>query len=175
MPGYEAGSKRLGGDEKEAEWLQFHAPHTPGNSHCAPTRLRISREPDIPFARASRLLSPAHELALAPRPRRPRRRRRGRHGHQAQGGEARGPHPHDGDGPIRPGGRRDLPGLPGLPPGGLIRGPSGPESGGVRFTRGPEDVSRRAARSERSARERPSAGFGWRPARWQEDCGNGVA
>ena len=64
------------------------------NSHCAPIRLRISREPDIPFARASRLLSPAHELALAPRPRRPRRRRRGRHGHQAQGDEARCPHPH---------------------------------------------------------------------------------
>jgi hypothetical protein len=37
MPVYGAGSKRLGRDEKEAEWQGFHALHTPGNSHCAPT------------------------------------------------------------------------------------------------------------------------------------------
>jgi hypothetical protein len=31
-----AGSKCLGRGEKEAEWPQFHPPHTPGNSHCTP-------------------------------------------------------------------------------------------------------------------------------------------
>ena len=39
MPVYGPGSKRLGRTEKETEWLPFHAPHTPGNSHCAPTRV----------------------------------------------------------------------------------------------------------------------------------------
>src|ERR1017187_7690575 len=37
MPGYGAGSKYLGRTEKETEWLRFHAPEPPGNSHCAPT------------------------------------------------------------------------------------------------------------------------------------------
>jgi len=37
MPGYGAGSKRLGRSEKDAEWRWFHAPQAPGNSHCAPT------------------------------------------------------------------------------------------------------------------------------------------
>ena len=34
---YRAGSKYLGGTEKETEWPRFHAPEPPGNSHCAPT------------------------------------------------------------------------------------------------------------------------------------------
>jgi uncharacterized protein (DUF1810 family) len=37
MPVYGAGSKYLGCTEKETEWLRFHAPQAPGNSHCAPT------------------------------------------------------------------------------------------------------------------------------------------
>jgi hypothetical protein len=37
VSGYGAGSKRLGLSGKEAEWPRFHAPHTPGNSHCALT------------------------------------------------------------------------------------------------------------------------------------------
>ena len=37
MPVYGAGSKYLGRTEKETEWLRFHAPQSPGNSHCAPT------------------------------------------------------------------------------------------------------------------------------------------
>ena len=37
MPVYGAGSKCLGRTEKETEWLRFHAPEPPGNSHCAPT------------------------------------------------------------------------------------------------------------------------------------------
>jgi hypothetical protein len=37
MPVYGAGSKYLGRTEKETEWLRFHAPRAPGNSHCAPT------------------------------------------------------------------------------------------------------------------------------------------
>ena len=37
MPVYGAGSNYLGRTEKETEWLRFHAPQPPGNSHCAPT------------------------------------------------------------------------------------------------------------------------------------------
>src|ERR1035437_8364211 len=37
MPVYGAGSKYLGGTQKETGWLRFHAPQAPGNSHCAPT------------------------------------------------------------------------------------------------------------------------------------------
>src|ERR1039458_958421 len=40
MPVYGPGSKCLGRAEKETEWLRFHAPQTPGNSHCAPTPFR---------------------------------------------------------------------------------------------------------------------------------------
>src|ERR1035437_9533581 len=38
MPIYGAGSKYLGRTEKETEWLRFHAPQAPVNSHCTPTR-----------------------------------------------------------------------------------------------------------------------------------------
>jgi hypothetical protein len=37
MPVNWAGSKCLGRTEKETEWLRFHAPQAPGNSHCTPT------------------------------------------------------------------------------------------------------------------------------------------
>jgi hypothetical protein len=34
MPVYGPGSKCLGCTEKETEWLRFHAPQAPVNSHC---------------------------------------------------------------------------------------------------------------------------------------------
>jgi hypothetical protein len=43
MPVYGAGSKYLGCTEKETEWLRFHAPQAPGNSHCTPTVELIRR------------------------------------------------------------------------------------------------------------------------------------
>ena len=37
MPFYGAGPKYLDRTEKETEWLRFHAPQAPVNSHCTPT------------------------------------------------------------------------------------------------------------------------------------------
>jgi len=37
---------RVGRTEKETEWLRFHAPQAPGNSHCAPTPDHIGEAPD---------------------------------------------------------------------------------------------------------------------------------
>ena len=41
MPVNWAGSKCLGRTEKETEWLRFHAPQAPVNSHCTPTGQEI--------------------------------------------------------------------------------------------------------------------------------------
>jgi hypothetical protein len=49
MPAYGTGSKYLGRTEKETEWLRFHAPQPPRNSHCAPTRHSAPQFPLRPY------------------------------------------------------------------------------------------------------------------------------
>src|SRR5450830_1537460 len=61
MPVYGAGSKYVGRTEKETEWLRFHAPQAPGNSHCAPTAPRNSHCPPYTLTGRGRPLGDARE------------------------------------------------------------------------------------------------------------------
>jgi hypothetical protein len=64
MPVYGAGSKYLGLTEKETEWLRFHEPQPPGNSHCRPTSA-VNRYREARSRGAAALFAAAHREHFA--------------------------------------------------------------------------------------------------------------